>query len=119
MHDQNEDQVKLIEKYPTDRQYTGVYCYDSNTNKLFIICIYSDGVGIYDMKTKHWDFKDNRPFTNNGASCVLLNDQIHVVGGYNNGHHLIYNVKKNEWTKSIAITVESGLQHCAINKCSK
>eukprot|EP01084_Bolivina_argentea_P142085 249624_1 len=69
------------------------------------------------MKTKQWDMGKGED-TGDDASCVFMNDQIHLILGMNK-HHLMYNVKKNEWTKSIAITAESVLQYCAINKCSK
>eukprot|EP01084_Bolivina_argentea_P136862 241061_1 len=116
MYDQKEDQVKLIEKYPIDRQYTSAsYCYDSNTNKLFIIPVYGEEVGIYDMKTKQWDIGKGK-YNGGHASCVIMNDQIHLIGETSN-HHLMYNVKKNEWVQGVDIQNE--LSFSVINECSK
>eukprot|EP01084_Bolivina_argentea_P142083 249621_1 len=98
MYDEKEDKVKLIQKYPNDKRQNGnfTYCYDSKTNKIFIVHYAGKGVIIYDMKTKQWDIGKGK-YNGGHASCVIMNDQIHLIGGMVNKHHLMYNVKKNEW----------------------
>eukprot|EP01084_Bolivina_argentea_P142086 249628_1 len=51
MYDEKEDKVKLIQQYPNDKRQKNTFscCYDSNTNKIFIVDCDGEGVIIYDM----------------------------------------------------------------------
>ena len=85
-----------IPSFPNEFGYPAL-AYDPATNKYYIV---SDEVLLLeiDINSKSMTLYEN-PIKETGInpSAVYVNDQLHIIGGYDSNRHIIFDTKTKEW----------------------